>query len=233
MEIHALFDVLAWVSAALVAMALRRFTSDAFPTGGARSRGYLAALIVGAAVGAYGLGTLNLWLAGLPGLARSIEGALAGAVLAVEVYKWRQGIVGRTAALYALPLALAIAVGRVGCFFAGIDDFTYGTPTSLPWAHDFGDGVPRHPVQLYESIGMLLFSLAYLVALGRRWTWVIDNGFALLLLSYALLRFGLETLKLYPAIAGGLIVFQIVCLAMLAYALFLIRPREVPHERPA
>ena len=233
MQIHALFDVLAWVSAALVAIALRRFASDAFPTAGARSRGYLAALIVGAALGAYLLGTLNLWLAGLPGVARSIEGALAGAVLAVELYKWRQGIVGRTAALYALPLAIAIAVGRVGCFLAGIDDFTYGLPTSLPWAHDFGDGIPRHPVQLYESIGMLLFALGYLLALVRRQTWVVDNGFALLLLTYALLRFGLEKLKPYPDVIGGLTVFQIVCLAMLGYALFLIRPREVSRERRA
>jgi len=54
----------------------------------------------------------------------------------------------------ALPchFAVGVAVGRIGLLFSqGIDDFTYGTPTALPWAHDFGDGVPRHPVQLYES----------------------------------------------------------------------------------
>ena len=216
MEIHALFDVLAWVSAALVAMALRRFTSDAFPTGGARSRGYLAALIVGAAVGAYGLGTLNLWLAGLPGLARSIEGALAGAVLAVEVYKWRQGIVGRTAALYALPLALAIAVGRVGCFFAGIDDFTYGTPTSLPWAHDFGDGVPRHPTQLYE----VLFLASWAALLAWRGDRLSHPGdrFRAFMVGYLLYRVCIEAIRPIPFHYFGLLSgLQLLCVAGLLY----------------
>lgn len=50
-----------------------------------------------------------------------------------------------------------MAVGRLGCFFAGLPDYTYGVPTDLPWGVNFGDGVPRHPVQLYESAAMLLF----------------------------------------------------------------------------
>jgi len=39
-------------------------------------------------------------------------------------------------------LAIGVAIGRIGCYLAGLDDFTYGTPTALPWGHDFGDGVP-------------------------------------------------------------------------------------------
>ena len=35
-------------------------------------------------------------------------------------------------------------------------DNTYGTPTSLPWAINFGDGIPRHPTQLYEVAFLLL-----------------------------------------------------------------------------
>jgi prolipoprotein diacylglyceryltransferase len=61
-----------------------------------------------------------------------------------------------------LPLAIGIAVGRLGCFFAGLDDFTYGTPTTLPWGHDFGDGIARHPVQLYESAAMAAFAITTL-----------------------------------------------------------------------
>ena len=98
--------------------------------------------------------SLNLWLSGLPGIARSVEGALAGGIVAIELYKWRNGISLRTGARFALPLAIGIAVGRIGCYFAGLDDFTYGTPTTLPWGHDFGDGIARHPVQLYESAAM-------------------------------------------------------------------------------
>ena len=40
---------------------------------------------------------------------------------------------------------------------------TYGTATTLPWAVDFGDGVPRHPTQLYEIAFVLLLGVALLV----------------------------------------------------------------------
>ena len=129
---------------------------------------YLASLILGAAFGAYFFGTLNLWISGQDGIARSIEGALFGGVVGVEVYKRAAGLTARTGARYAAPLAIGVAVGRIGCFLAGLEDFTYGTPTNLPWGHDFGDGVKRHPVQLYESAAMAAFLAVYVIALARR-----------------------------------------------------------------
>lgn len=232
MELHALFDGLAWLATALIAVALRRYAGDLFPTT-KRDTGYLVALVIGAALGAYVFGTLNIWLAGRSGFARSIEGALAGAIVAVEFYKWRRNIPGRTAALFALPLAIGIAVGRVGCYLAGLDDFTYGTPTTLPWGHDFGDGILRHPVQLYESGVMLAFAAIYAMALLRQVPWVLENGFALLVLVYATGRFGLEFLKPYPSVVIGLTLFQLLSLALAAYALVLLKPHPVNHARPA
>jgi len=233
-EVHALFDGLAWLTAAITAVLLRRTYGAEFGSGGQRpATAYLAAVIVGAALGAYGLGTLNIWLAGQAGVARSIEGALAGAIVAVELYKLTHGIRGRTASLYALPVALGIAVGRIGCFLAGMDDFTYGTPTTLPWGHDFGDGVLRHPVQLYETAAMLVFAIAYGIALAGRRKWIIDNGFSLLVLWYGTERFALEPLKPYPTLIGGLTVFQVVCLGMVIYALILLRPKRLPHAQRA
>jgi phosphatidylglycerol---prolipoprotein diacylglyceryl transferase len=233
MEIHALFDGLAWLSAALVMVGLRRWFADAFVSPRRPAASYLIAVVIGAALGAYGLGTLNLWLSGMSGVARSIEGALAGAILAVELYKWRKGIVGRTAALFALPAATGIAVGRVGCYLAGIDDFTYGVPTDLPWGHDFGDGVLRHPVQLYESIAMLAFAALYGVALARRQAFVLENGFALFVLVYAVQRFGIEFLKPYAALVLELTLFQVVSVAMIVYAFVLLRPRNLPDAQRA
>jgi prolipoprotein diacylglyceryltransferase len=233
-EIHALFDGLAWLTAAVTAVLLRRAFGDAYGDRAARpAPAYLGSIIVGAALGAYGLGSLNIWLAGQAGVARSIEGALAGAIVAVEVYKLANGIRGRTAALYALPVALGIAVGRIGCFLAGLDDFTYGTPTTLPWGHDFGDGILRHPVQLYETAAMLVFAIAYGIALVGRKKWVIDNGFSLLVLWYGTERFALEVLKPYPKLVAGLTVFQVVCLGMVIYALILLRPKRLPDARHA
>ncbi|HEX3685739.1 MAG TPA: prolipoprotein diacylglyceryl transferase family protein [Bryobacteraceae bacterium] len=77
---------------------------------------------------------------------KTIVGALLGGTIAVEVTKARLGIRERTGDLFAIPLTVGIAIGRVGCFLAGTQDGTYGVATSLPWAVDFGDGVRRHPV---------------------------------------------------------------------------------------
>ena len=58
--------------------------------------GYALALVFGAVAGGYGAGTLNLWLSGVPGFGRSIVGALAGAIMAIELFKWHRGIGGST-----------------------------------------------------------------------------------------------------------------------------------------
>jgi prolipoprotein diacylglyceryltransferase len=73
------------------------------------------------------------------------------------------GLRTSTGDLYAIPLALGIAIGRIGCFLTGLSDNTYGIPTNLPWAINFGDGIPRHPTQLYE----ILFLLALIPFLYR------------------------------------------------------------------
>ena len=49
--------------------------------------GYAVALVAGAMLGGYAAGTANLWLSGEPGVARSIVGALAGGIAAIELYK--------------------------------------------------------------------------------------------------------------------------------------------------
>lgn len=87
---------------------------------------------------------------------KTIVGGLLGGWIAVEIFKKFAGIRSRTGDLLALPLCFGIAIGRIGCFLAGTADDTYGTPTSLPWATDFGDGVPRHPTQAYEILFLML-----------------------------------------------------------------------------
>ena len=231
--LHAIFDVAAWCAAGAAAWWLSRvrrlqFSSQSFELP------YIAALVFGAGLGAYLFGTLNLWLSGLPGIARSVEGALAGGIFAIELYKWRAGISLRTGARFALPLAIGIAIGRLGCYFAGLDDFTYGTPTGLPWGHDFGDGVMRHPVQLYESGAMAAFAIFYIVAVVKQSRFVIGNGFYLALGYYGLQRFVWEFLKPYGALLGPLTLFHLLSLLILLYAVFMLATAPIArpsHER--
>jgi prolipoprotein diacylglyceryltransferase len=219
--VHTAFDVLAWAAAGAAAWWLSR--TRLVPFGApATDLAYLAAVLFGAGVGAVLFGTANLWLSGQPGFARSIEGAIAGGILAVELYKHARGIRLRTGARFALPLAVGVTVGRIGCYLSGLGDFTYGTPTSLPWGHDFGDGVPRHPVQLYESAAMAAFALVYVMQVRRRNAFVIDNGFYLAVGFYGAQRFLWEFIKPYGVLVGPFTLFHLLSVAIVVYAGFMI-----------
>src|SRR5687767_10892054 len=70
----------------------------------------------------------------------------------------------RTLAAAAPALAVGQAIGRVGCFLVGDD---YGSPSGLPWAVAFPDGlpptvVPVHPTQIYESGALAIAAWALL-----------------------------------------------------------------------
>ena len=218
LEIHSAFDALAWVAAGATAFSLTRAARIDFPVNKTQRPGYYAALAASAGLGAYLFGTLNLIACGMPGFARSIEGAIFGAVFGVEIYKCFAGVTARTGARFAAPLAIGVVIGRFGCYFSGIDDFTYGTPTSLPWGHDFGDGVMRHPAPLYESASMALFLVLYLVAALRDNRWVIDNGLYLAMLWYAAQRFVWEFFKPYTPVLGPFTVFHLLSIALAIYA---------------
>jgi phosphatidylglycerol---prolipoprotein diacylglyceryl transferase len=233
--LHVIFDIAAWLSAGSAAWWLSRRRGISFPAQSFQLP-YLAALLFGAGIGAYLFGTLNLVLSGQPGIARSVAGALAGGILAIELYKWWNGISLRTGARFALPLAVGIAIGRIGCYAAGLEDFTYGTPIALPWGHDFGDGILRHPVQLYESFAMAAFAAFYVAAVLRRDDYVIANGFYLALAWYGLQRFLWEFLKPYDALIGSLTVFHLLSLFILLYAVVMLMTAPVvrsSHERAA
>jgi len=184
---------------------------------------YLAAASLSATAGAYLAGTANLWLTGIGGLGRSIEGALAGGILAVEVLKALSGLRGSTGLRFVAPLAAGIAVGRIGCYLTGLDDMTCGTPTALPWGVDFGDGVPRHPVQLYESAAMAIFLVVFLWAVRRQNAVVLRAGFYLFIGVYAGQRFLWEFLKPYGTVIGPFNLFHLLSAALIVYAVVFAR----------
>lgn len=236
MLVHTVFDILAWVCAALLARWFARtHLLDGFATRRTLSGdpGYYVSLATGALAGAYLSGSLNLGLAHIWTLGHSIAGAIAGGIAAVEAYKLARGIRGSTGLVFVGPLALGIGVGRLGCFFAGLPDYTYGTPTHLPWGVDFGDGIPRHPVQLYESMAMFGFLAVYGAAVqARRLVWAdtfLRNGFYLFVGWYALQRFAWEFLKPYPTLVGPFNLFHFICLALLGYSVFMLRGRHEFH----
>jgi phosphatidylglycerol---prolipoprotein diacylglyceryl transferase len=229
-SLHSLFEALAWAAALAVGWWTRRhsFAAIRLPMEGGRYPVYLLILWLGAVAGAYGLGSLNIELAGMPGEGRSILGAIVGGVIAAEIYKGIFGIRGSTGAVLVLPLAVAIAIGRIGCFLAGLPDYTYGIPSGLPWAVDFGDGIPRHPVQLYESLTMALFALGFFLWLRRRPA-AAGYGFYVFAGFYGLQRFLWEFLKPYPTLLGPLNLFHLAAAALVLYAAVMLRVAKPAH----
>jgi prolipoprotein diacylglyceryltransferase len=233
--VHSIFDFLALI-VALVMFRLVPAVPSGMPGQPWQVHSmYIAVASFGATAGAYVAGTANLWLTGVAGVGRSIEGALAGAIVAIEVLKSRAGISGSTGLRFVAPLAAAVVVGRIGCFFAGLDDMTYGTPTMLPWGVDFGDGIARHPVQLYESVAMAAFLIAFLLLLLLRPATVGRIGFYAFVAFYAVQRFAWEFLKPYGTVIGPFNLFHLLSMALVVYAVvFTLREwRAACPYRPA
>jgi prolipoprotein diacylglyceryltransferase len=235
---HFFLESLAYIVGFALYRRERRRAGDFLPSPDRTS--LVVAAIVGAAVGSKVLTwfddpvlTLQHWsdLAFLLG-GKTIVGGLFGGTMAVEWTKARLGINRRTGDLFALPIVVGTAIGRVGCFFAGLRDRTYGTPTTLPWGVDFGDGIPRHPTQIYEIL--FLLALAGLLVRLRSAPHREGDLFRVYLISYSAWRLGIDFLKPDPRFAG-LSAIQWSCVAGLlwyardAKALILKRKASIAH----
>lgn len=224
MNVHAWFDIAAAMAAATMTVGCFFWRlRDAATRIDQAGFGYACALVIGAVLGGYAAGTANLWLSSEAGVARSIVGALAGAIVTIEIFKRARGITGSTGIIFVPAFCTTVMIGRWGCYYSGLTDHTHGCPTTIPWAHDFGDGVPRHPVQLYESAAMAAFLVSALVMLARRDPFFMRNGFYLMVLWYAAQRFCWEFLKPYAPVLGPLNLFHLVCLGLMGYAVWMMR----------
>jgi phosphatidylglycerol:prolipoprotein diacylglycerol transferase len=217
---HPVFEALAYFVGFQAYRMLRRRAGDTVEDG------QRWVLLTAAAVGAL-LGSKLLWLAADPAETakhwrepafvvggKTIVGALLGGLVAVELTKLWMRVRRPTGDLFAAPLCLAIALGRVGCFLTGLADHTHGIATSLPWGVDFGDGVPRHPTQLYESLYCLALGAVVLrMTLRPRRP---GDAFRAFMVGYLAFRLLVEFLKPGAAI-GPLTGIQWACVAGLLY----------------
>lgn len=196
----------------------------------------LAAFVGGAIGGKLGFVLAQVWTGshaiGWLADGKTLTTGLMGAYLAVELAKLGLGIRSKTGDTFALPLAVALAVGRLGCLFNGC---CYGRETALPWGVDFGDGVLRHPTQVYEScfhfvLAIVLLWITYRDALRLQ-------RLKFYLIAYCLFRFATEYLRPEPAWLLGFTFFQW-AVSVFAVALALqwyhdLAPRtELLKERP-
>ena len=230
--VHLAFDVLAWGSGLWLGRALYRWRLREVVDGAAAHVGkwYFLSLGIGAVVGGWLAGSLVSMVGPAPTFSHSIAGVLAGGIVGVEIYKLLAGVRRSTGSAFAGPLALGIAIGRWGCLFAGVKDNTYGSPTRLPWAVELGDGIGRHPVQVYESLAMLAFLGLYMSGLAGRAPWAMRRGFYAFAIWYGAQRFLWEFLKPYPRLLGPLDLFQLIGVGLIVYG-WVYWTRDLRAER--
>jgi phosphatidylglycerol:prolipoprotein diacylglycerol transferase len=142
---------------------------------------------------------------------KSIVGGLIGGFLSVIIIKKAFSIKARMGNDIAPAAALGMGIGRIGCFLAGC---CYGKPTGINFGVNFGDGVYRHPTQLYEmAFCFILFGVLLYLRLNT------DEApgrlFKILVNAYFIFRFFNEFLRVTDMALPFLSVYQVICLVCL------------------
>ncbi len=187
------------------------------------------------------LEVLKVWEGGM-----AFHGGLAGLIIAILYFSWRN------------KLPLLRVLDYVGCgtpigvFLVRIANFIngelWGRPTDLPWGVVFpgtGDGIARHPSQLYEAglEGLALFALLWWMFWKTDARYYPGRLAGAGLTFYALVRFALESVREPDAglenLWWGLTMGQTLSLPVLLLGLYLLftsksrRVRVEPVAGPA
>jgi phosphatidylglycerol:prolipoprotein diacylglycerol transferase len=130
---------------------------------------------------------IAIWQGGM-----AFHGGMLGVIIALAVFCARRKIAFLAVTDFIAPLVpLGLAAGRLGNFINGELWGRVADPAAVPWAMVFaqaGDGLPRHPSQLYQMAleGLLLFAILWWLSSRLRPTGVISGAF---LLGYGIFRF--------------------------------------------
>ena len=148
---------------------------------------------------------------------KTIMGGLFGGLLGVELVKKIIDEKQSSGDLFTLPIILGIIIGRMGCFLAGINEFTYGIQTTSLLGMDLGDRLQRHPIALYEILFLVL--LFMLIKQLQKQPGRFENGtyFKIFMICYFTFRFVIEFLKPNAFLLFRLSSIQYLCLICLLY----------------
>lgn len=147
---------------------------------------------------------------------KTIMGGLFGGLLGVELAKKIIGEKHSSGDLFTFPIILGIIVGRIGCFLAGVKEFTYGKQTTSFLGMDLGDGLYRYPIALFEVVFLLVLwrILKRFQTKSKKESGLLFKYF---MISYFLFRFCIEFLKPNTFFVIGLSSIQYLCILCMIY----------------
>ena len=170
---------------------------------------------------------IAVWNGGL-----SFHGGFIGAALAAFYFCRKKKIsFYEIADISVIPLALGLALGRLGNFTNGE---LYGRITSVPWSMKFQDAEGfRHPSQLYESLKNLIIFFTLWTIKDKQ----LPKGFMfwLFVIMYSVLRFTVEFFRQPDEQLGFIIGFltmgQILSIVMFLVGTFFMY--KIAHKKPS
>jgi phosphatidylglycerol:prolipoprotein diacylglycerol transferase len=150
-------------------------------------------------------------------LAVPIAGALGASIVLIIVRK----PVWTNLGSYSPGLALAHAITRVGCLFAGC---CYGSPTSVLWAiYSKRLNAMVHPTQIYSMVGeiiaFVILQLLWKRPHYRKYLW---PGYGMLLATHRFISEFFRGGDPGPEIISGLSVYQTICIFLFVGSLGVI-----------
>lgn len=172
-----------------------------------------------------------IWRGGFLGI-----GTLIGGLLAALIYTKKAKLdFANVMDLIAPYIALAFAIGRIGCFLRGC---CFGLPTTLPWGIVYSEnslagaaglaGVPLHPTQLY----LVLTNFIIFLILLRMNTKKLKNKqgkpkghtFLLFLVLFSLQRILVDFVRYYPEryFISSFTIFQLAYASIFIFAFVLL-----------
>ena len=166
-HLHFIFEILSYTIGFRYYLYLRKTTTDLINEGD-RLTIFIGAA-AGAFVGSHVLGILEKPLPEFPSFLhfmlffianKTVLGGFLGGLVGVELTKKVINIHTSSGDLMVFPILLGLIIGRIGCHLEGLEDGTFGNPITLPWGIDFGDGITRHPTNLYEIIFLVILWLS-------------------------------------------------------------------------
>jgi len=141
---------------------------------------------------------------------RSIVGALLFGFIAAEAAKPLMNYTRPPNDRFAIIIPFSIAIGRVGCLFAGC---CLGLPIRNPHVHELAPTLLLHPIPVYEMIFHVTIGIT-LVSFYRQKRYQ-GQLFAIFMMSYGTFRFISEVLRATDKAFYGLSAYQWFALALI------------------